>query len=201
MRFVVLPNTLIVVPGVCVNKQRKQCTKLKEKYLYNEFSLAKVFRARFLAAMTADGYSVPAKNPAKWVADCRHVGKGLPALKYLSRYLYRGVISEKNILQDDGERITFGYIDADTKEYKTRTVPGETFLWLVFQHVLPKGFRRVRDMGYLHGNAKKTLRSIQIALNVLVEKFVPKKRPPFLCKKCGEPLSIIAFVSAAWRSG
>jgi hypothetical protein len=27
--------------------------------------------------------------------DCQHVGTGLPALKYLSRYLYRGVIAEK----------------------------------------------------------------------------------------------------------
>jgi hypothetical protein len=34
---------------------------------------------------------------------------------------------------------------------------GEDFLWLVLQHVLPKGFRRVRDYGFLHGNAKKLL--------------------------------------------
>ena len=27
------------------------------------------------------------------------------------------------------------------------------FLKLVLQHVLPKGFRRVRDYGFLHGNA------------------------------------------------
>jgi len=33
------PHVHIIVPGVCVNKRRKQCTRLKEKYLYNEFNL------------------------------------------------------------------------------------------------------------------------------------------------------------------
>jgi hypothetical protein len=60
--------------------------------------------------------------------DCRLVGKGLPALKYLSRYLYRGVINERNILAHDGEQVTFGYVDSKSNRFKTRTAPGETFL-------------------------------------------------------------------------
>lgn len=195
------PHVHIIVPGVCISKQRKQCTRLKDKYLYNEFNLATVFRARFLEAMAADGFSIPKNLPATWVVDCRHVGKGLPAWKYLSRYLYRGVISEKNILKDDGEQVTFGYVEGGTGEYKTRTVAGETFLWLVFQHVLPKGFRRVRDVGFLNGNARLTLKSMQRALPVLVEKFKARPRPVYLCKMCGEPLAIIRFVPPAWRSG
>ena len=143
----------------------------------------------------------PDKNPNQWVVDCRHVGKGLPALKYLSRYLYRGVISDKNILSDDGDQVTFGYVDSKTNTYKTRTVKGETFLWLVYQHVLPKGFRRVRDYGYLNGNAKVTLQSMQIALGVLVENLRPKPRPAYICSACGAPLSITSFIPAAWRSG
>lgn len=195
------PHVHVIVPGVCVNRRRKQCTRLKGKYLYNEFNLATVFRARFLEAMLADGFSIPKENLASWVVDCRHVGKGLSALKYLSRYLYRGVISEKNILSDDGEQVTFGHVDGNTGEYKTRTVAGEEFLWLVFQHVLPKGFRRVRDIGFLNGNARLTLKSIQRALNVLLAKFTPRPRPVYKCKMCGEPLAIIGFVPPAWRSG
>ncbi|MEJ2622769.1 MAG: transposase, partial [Candidatus Thiodiazotropha sp.] len=105
---------------------------------------------------------MPSKTPAKWVVDCKHVGRGLQALQYLSRYLYRGVISEHNILSDDGTHVTFQYRDSQTKTLKTRIVLGETFLWLVFQHVFPKGFRRVRDFGFLHGNAKKLLRLVQM---------------------------------------
>jgi hypothetical protein len=194
------PHVHVIVPGVCVNKQRKQCTKLKGKYLFNAFALAKVFRARFMEAMCQAGYALP-ETPTKWVVDCRHVGKGLPALQYLSRYLYRGVISEKHILKDDGERITFGYVDGNTGEYRTRTIDGETFLWLVYQHVLPKGFRRVRDCGFLNGNGQSTLQSIQMALNILVEKFVSRPRPAYACKICGGLMSITAFVRPVWRSG
>jgi hypothetical protein len=195
------PHVHVIVPGVCVNRQRKQCTKVRSKYLFNEFALAAVFRARFLEAIHDDGFEVPEDMPKKWVADCRHVGKGLPALQYLSRYLYRGVISEKNILSDDGEKVTFAYTDSQTGRYKTRTVKGAVFLWLVYQHVLPKGFRRVRDYGYLHGNAKLTLKSIQIALRVLIEKIPPKPRPAYLCKVCGAPLTIKGFIRPLWHSG
>ena len=33
------------------------------KYLFNEFALAKVFRARFLEAMCDDNFKAPDKNP------------------------------------------------------------------------------------------------------------------------------------------
>ena len=92
------PHVHIVVPAVALNKRRKQCSKLSGKYLFNNFNLAKVFRARFIDAIKDDGLSVPVDLSKNWVADCRHVGQGLPAIKYLSRYLYRGAISEKNII-------------------------------------------------------------------------------------------------------
>ena len=103
------PHIHLVVPGGGVNKRKKQWKKLKGKYLFNEFSLAKVFRARFLEAIVQKGFSIPHQTPKTWVVNCIHVGKGLPALKYLSRYLYRGVISEKNIVSNNKGLITFKY--------------------------------------------------------------------------------------------
>ena len=195
------PHVHVIVPGVCVNKRRNQCSKLKGEYLYRQKNLAKVFRAKFLGALETSRLSLPPNVPDDWIADCRYVGKGLPALQYLSRYLYRGVVSEKNILKDDGKRVTFGFIDGSTGAYETKTVSGEDFLWLVFQHVLPKGFRRVRDVGFLNGNGKSTLKRIQLAFNVLVEKFVQPTRPWFACKVCGGVMNITAFVRPLWRSG
>lgn len=49
---------------------------------------------------------------------------------------------------------------------RTWTVPGEEFLWLLMQHVLPRRFRRVRDYGFLHGNARPLLLLIQKVLGV-----------------------------------
>ena len=45
-------------------------------------------------------------TPRQWVVDCRHAGRGKPAIEYLSRYLYRGVISESNILASGSEDTT-----------------------------------------------------------------------------------------------
>ncbi|MEJ2754829.1 MAG: transposase [Gammaproteobacteria bacterium] len=100
------------------------------------------------------------------MAHCEKVGRGEQALQYLSRYLYRGVISNKNLLEDNGETVTFRYRDSKTKTWKTRCLAGEDFLALIVQHVLPKGFRRTRDYGFLHGNAKKLLKIIQWVLRV-----------------------------------
>jgi hypothetical protein len=36
-------------------------------------------------------------------------------------------------------------------------VTGTQFLWLVLQHVLPKGFRRARNFGFLHPNCKRLI--------------------------------------------
>ena len=196
------PHVHLVVPGGCLKTRRRQWKTLRGKYLFNEQALARVFRARMLAAITAAGLTLPASLPRAWVAHCTHAGRGLPALKYLSRYLYRGVISEKQILTDDGEQVTFRYRDGRTGEYCTRTLAGEDFLWLLLQHVLPKGFRRVRDYGFLHGNARALLLLIQKVLSVW-SRMVPEPimRPAFPCRHCGHPLKVIGFRPPGWKPG
>lgn len=97
---------------------------------------------------------VDTQDTAEWVAQCERVGRGVQALQYLSRYLCRGVISNRHLIGDDGERITFRYQDGETKRLATRTLPGEDFMALLLQHVLPKGLRRARDYGFLQGNAQ-----------------------------------------------
>jgi len=184
------PHIHVVVPGGGIDKKRRQWKKLKGKYLFNEFALADVFRARLIAAIKAAGLSVPEKTPKEWVANVRHVGKGLPALQYLSRYLYRGVISEKNIVSNRNGRVTFKYIDSTSKKTQYRTLTGEAFLQLILQHVLPRGFRRVRDYGFLHANAKKLLALVQLILFVFVKEILPRKRPVFKCPKCQSPMVI-----------
>ena len=195
------PHLHVVVPGGGIDKQRRQWKKIKGEYLFNEFNLANVFRARFFAAVKQAGLPIPFGAPKQWMVDCEHVGTGLPALKYLSRYLYRGVISEKNILSCDNGEVTFRYTDSTTGQIRTRTEKGEDFLWLVLQHVLPKGFRRVRDFGFLHGNAKRTLRLVQYVLRVMLEPTSPRPRPVFRCPHCKAAMEIIAFRRPAFLSG
>uniref|UniRef100_UPI00387E6425 transposase n=1 Tax=Photobacterium leiognathi TaxID=553611 RepID=UPI00387E6425 len=64
-------------------------------------------------------------------------------------------------LNINNDQVTFRYKDSQTQTMKTRTLPVLQFLWLILQHVLPKGFRRVRDYGLLRGHEKKQLQAIQ----------------------------------------
>jgi len=195
------PHVHVVVPGGGVDKQRRQWKKKKGKYLFNEFAMAKVFRARFLDALKNEGISIPKNVPLKWVVDCDHVGKGITALKYLSRYLYRGVISEKNIVSNQDGRVTFKYTESKTGNTRYRTLNGEDFLHLIMQHVLPKGFRRVRDYGFLHGNAKKLLTLVQLILHVFLKKIECRPRPTFKCPRCKTPMIIVGFGRPVQRPG
>jgi len=145
--------------------------------------------------------SIPKSVPSKWVVDCEHVGKGITALKYLSRYLYRGVISEKNIVSNQNGQVTFKYIESKTGNTRYRTLKGEDFLHLIIQHVLPKGFRRVRDYGFLHGNAKKMLLLVQLILHVVIKGIELRPRPVFKCPCCNSPMAILGFRKAACKPG
>ncbi len=143
----------------------------------------------------------PEKIPDKWVVDCAAVGTGKPALKYLARYLYRGVISERSIIANNDGSITFQYTESRTGQVRTRSVKGEDVLWLVLQHVLPKGFRRVRDYGFLHGNAKKTLSLVQLILQVIVNGESIRSRPVFKCPRCRSPMEVLSIFRPPARSG
>ena len=195
------PHVHVVVPGGGVDKQKRQWKKKKGKFLFNEFALATVFRARFLKALKDTGFSIPKNMPRKWVVDCDHVGKGISALKYLSRYLYRGVISENNIISNHNGQITFRYIESKTGKPRYRTLKGEDFLQLIMQHVLPKGFRRVRDYGFLHGNAKKWLLLVQLILHVFINKVERHPRPAFKCPCCKATMMIVGFRHPVQRPG
>ncbi|MBW2643992.1 MAG: transposase [Deltaproteobacteria bacterium] len=195
------PHIHVVVPGGGVDKRRRQWKKIKGKYLFNEFAMAKVFRARFLAALNEAGLSIHKKVSRKWVVNCKHVGNGITALKYLSKYLYRGVISEKNIVSNQNGRVTFKYIESKTGNIRYRTLKGEDFLHLVIQHVLPKGFRKVRDYGFLHGNAKKLLFLVQLILHVMIKGIEQRPRPAFKCPCCKSLMVILGFRQAVFKSG
>ena len=195
------PHVHVIVPGGGIDRGRRQWKKRRGKYLFSHQALAKVFRARMLAAIEDEDLTRPADTPAKWVVDCRSVGRGEPALKYLSRYLYRGVIGESRIIANRDGRVTFEYRDSRNGEIRRRTEKGADFLWLLLQHVLLRRFRRVRDSGFLHGNAKRTLTLVQYVLRVHAPPRVNRLRPTINCPKCQSPMRIIDIVRASWPSG
>lgn len=195
------PHLHIIVPNGGFDPERKQWCKGKKGYLFNEFALAKVWRARVLNAIKnhPDLSLVNIKKmPEKWVVDCKKIGHGLPALKYLSRYLYRGVLPDKDIIGHDQHNVTFRYKDSTTNKITQRTLPILKFLMLILQHVLPKGLQRVRDYGLLSSGAKKLRLIIQLLLLPAHDWLAPAKetttsRASRICPCCQHEMHCIGI--------
>jgi hypothetical protein len=74
------PHVHLAMPATALDiKQRLWRTKTGKRssgYLFNHKALAKVFRAKLLAAITEAGLALPERHPTQWVVDCKHVGSG-----------------------------------------------------------------------------------------------------------------------------
>jgi hypothetical protein len=185
------PHVHLVVPGGVIAAD-SAWRKIKGNYLFNHFNLARVFRAIALKHLQMAGLTVP-HNPEKWVAHCKPVGQGTQAIQYLSRYLYRGVLSESQLVADDGVHVTFRYKDNQGKR-RTRTVKGEILIRLLLLHVLPKRFRRARDFGFLHGNAKRRLQALQYLLKIVILPAKPREKARIICPCCKAVARITGFI-------
>lgn len=159
------PHLHIIVAAGRWDPIKKYWYKGDKSYLFNEFALANVWRARMMEAVNHHPeMTLPRYLPKSWYVDCRFVGRGLPAFKYLSRYLYRGVLPDKDIISIKDGQVTYRYQESGSKKWVHKALPAIKFLWLILQHVLPKGFQRVRDYGFLSGNAKKLRLKILLIL-------------------------------------
>ena len=205
------PHVHMVMPAAALDTKRKLWRTKKRRrksqrgsagggYLFNHKALAKVFRAKVLDAVEHAGLRLPERLASTWVVDCRCVGDGRKALLYLGRYLYRGVIQESDILRCENDQVTFRYRDAKTGKTATRTLPGADFLWLVLQHVLPKGLRRARNFGFLHPNSAGAIRLLQVlhlrAAPPPADAAKTPTRPAWRCA-CGQPMRVVCRRMAA----
>ncbi|MEF3076142.1 transposase [Methylobacter sp. Wu1] len=193
------PHVHLVMPAAAIdpNKRLWRTKKGQDRhrtgYLFNHQALAIVFRGKLLEAITLAGLALPDRYPQKWVVDVKSVGRGDQALVYLGRYLYKGVIQEKDIIACRDGQVTFRYRDSKTRQRRTRTLPGAQFLWLILRHVLPKGFRRARNFGFLHPNSKRLIRLLQVLLGVNPNQALAwlRKRPGLKCRCCGGDMRIV----------
>jgi hypothetical protein len=76
-------------------------------------------------------------------------------LKYLARYTHRVAISNRRLLSMEDGRVTFEYKDyADGDQKKVMTLEATEFIRRFLLHVLPSGFVRIRQFGFLANRAR-----------------------------------------------
>lgn len=178
------PHIHYIVPGLVLNSQEKLLRVIKKNYLVNNTALSKLYRGKFLAALTELEIGFQSSLYGKdWNVDCRPVGQGLPALEYLSRYLMRGVVSEKSLSAEENT-VRLRYKDSKTKRMDSKEFEPKEFLQRLAQHVLPRGFHRVREYGFLAPAAKKKLFLMQNLLEVKIPNEPPPELPALRCSIC-----------------
>ena len=190
------PHIHVLIPALAIQPSHNSFQRFKGKYLFNVKSLAKVYRARFLEAVSDTDISLPVGVPQQWNVHCKPAGRGEETLKYLARYLYRGVINEHRILACDNGIVEFEYLCSSTKQYQRLKLPAVQFLWRVLTHVLPRGFQRARCYGFLHHNGSVLLKRIQLLLQVVAPQIAVGNTATVTCPKCDQPMRLIKI----WRA-
>ena len=93
----------------------------------------------------------------KWVVHAKPpFGGPQQVLKYLARYTHRVAISNRRLLSLEDGRVSFEYKDyADGDKTKVMTLEATEFIRRFLLHVLPSGFVRIRQFGFLANRARR----------------------------------------------
>jgi len=165
-------------------------------------ALSRLVRAKFRDALRKadpDGFAdIPPEMWHKdWVVHCQAVGSGQHALKYLAPYIFRVAIGNKRILKLADGKVTFRYRTTDTGKLRNCTLSAQEFIRRFLQHVLPRGFVKVRYYGFLSSGLRPRLAALHRQLEALSADASPAPmtddqegqdttRSLVLCPSCGQ---------------
>lgn len=208
------PHIHYLVPGGGLAANGLNWLSARAHFFLPVKALSKLFRACFQRSLRKS--PLFAKIPNKvwnqdWVVHCKSVGNGQTALKYLAPYIYRVAISNRRLIEIvhkgsmETSQITFQYRTSDTGQLKLCTLSVEHFIQRFLQHVLPKGFVKIRYFGFFAPNRRTTL---ALARRLLTkESSLPSATPPadsqpipsasapeppkMLCPACGKPMHFL----------
>lgn len=140
----------------------------KRGFLFPVQALSKVFRGKFIAALTAGRVNGRPDGAAalddrtwrallarlyahEWVVYAKQpLGGPAQVLEYLGRYTHRVAISNERIVGMDHGEVAFRVrADATSGKKRTLRLPGTEFIDRFLKHVLPSGFKRIRHYGLL----------------------------------------------------
>jgi hypothetical protein len=199
------PHLHCVVPGGGLSPDGKRWIRCrKSSFLLPKRVLSARFRNVFLAYLRKafdegklrfHGEMSALNRPGAFEALCVRAGRikwvvfvkppfGGPeqVLKYLARYTHRVAISNSRILSTEDGKVTFLWKDyADGSQTKVMTLAATEFIRRFLLHILPAGFVRIRQYGFLANRARKEklglCRSLLNAVPVATTAAPPEDKP------------------------
>jgi hypothetical protein len=189
------PHVHFIVPGGGLSPDRSQWQPCRPDFFVPVKALSSIFRAKFRDGLKKTDLfdAVPAGVWQKdWVVHCKPVSNGTCALKYLAPYIYRVAITNNRIKKLENDQVSFYFKNSSTNQWETKTLPVFDFIHRFLQHVLPKGFVKIRYYGFMAANSRKL---IAVANYLLGDTIISESGPAQenehnipLCPHCGANL-------------
>jgi hypothetical protein len=204
------PHVHYISTGGGLSPHKNRWIKSNDKFLFPVKALSVIFKAKFrdelkkLNPLIFNQIS-PDTWRRNWVVNSIPVGNGSHAMKYLAQYIFRTAISNNRIIKCEDGYVTFKYKDSKTNLWKVMKLETEEFMRRFLQHVLPKGFVKVRYFGLFASRNQLLLNIVKELLHHPVVKRVERKptkiKPtPILCNKCGEEMKLIITTKRRYHS-
>jgi hypothetical protein len=220
------PHVHCVIPAGGLSLDRTHWIKSRHQFFLSIKVLRRVFRGKLVAALQEafregllvfHGELTLLAQPKTFAAWLRPLfrkdwvvyakppfGGPQHVLQYLGRYTHRVAISNHRLVSVAEEQVTFRWRDsADNNEQKLLTLPLDEFLRRFLLHLLPKGFVRIRNFGFLANRRRATL--LPLCFHLLGSAQPTEQELSTghgandlrLCPKCGGPMMVIERLTAA----
>jgi hypothetical protein len=192
--------------------------------------LSRIFRGKFLAGLKTAfhqdklefyGHLAPLAEPRTFAAWLRTLFRhdwvvyakppfGGPehALRYLSGYTHRVAISNRRLVALEHGNVTFRWRDsAHANKQRLLTLPVDEFLRRFLLHLLPRGFMRIRNFGFLANRRRASL--LPLCFRLLTGSAIlavrttsltpdqPRSSTYWNCPVCGGTMHVVERLSAA----
>jgi hypothetical protein len=217
------PHLHCVVPGGGLSPDHQRWIASPAHFFLPVKVLSRVFRGKFVdglrrvaraGRLTFHGECLPLANPQAFAAFLRTLfqvdwvvyakppfGGPEHVLQYLARYTHRVAISNHRLLDVSDSHVTFRWKDyAHHSRQRTLTLTGEEFLRRFVQHVLPKGFPRIRYFGWLANRRRSQLLPRCRLLLAQVPPAIPLapagEPAVWLCPHCQGPMHVVERLTA-----
>ena len=210
------PHVHCLVSGGGISEDASSWHPARRKFLVPIKALDKLVRGKFRAMLRqkCPALIIPdAVWRKRWILHVTAWGNGEQAvLDYLARYVFRVALTNARIVGLDGATVSIQYKERDTGRRRTCRLSGHEFMRRFLQHVLPRGFHKVRYFGLWHPaqrhNAARVRQMLQLQaqpnLDPLPDLVVPSIEPraeamppiePLICPHCQERLIFIRTLS------
>jgi len=160
-----------------------------QKFFVPVRALSRLIRGKFSAELQrrCPDLAVPSGTwRHEWVVHCAPWASGKKGvLEYLARYAFRIAVSNFRLTALDNKNVSFRYKDRRSGQWKTCCMSGEEFMRRYLQHVLPRGFHKIRYWGLWHSAYRTELQRVRVTLQLA--QTTPTLQPAVRNTPSGQP--------------